>query len=110
MDLDKAQARLYAPAAKESESSIAVSESMGMTHSFAKVAEKIETINLLIIPAMTSNGLLAGELKDFYNGIGTDIDLVKRHFSNILQSVAIISAILEVPMSSIVEDAFKDRE
>jgi len=107
MDLDKLQKKVFAPVESSSKEAIAVSESMGMTHSFAKLAEKVENINLMLVPAMTSSGLVAGEVKDMYDGKGVDAKEIERNLSNIQQSIMVIGSLFEIPLSRIITTASK---
>jgi len=108
MDLNKKQKELYSSIAAESKESIAVSESLGMTHAFAKLSEKVETINMMLIPAMVSTGLIAGEVKNMYEGKGVDSENVKDYLSAAVQSISAIASTLEIPLEEIVTKAFKE--
>ncbi|MDA3809628.1 MAG: hypothetical protein PF518_04775 [Spirochaetaceae bacterium] len=110
MDLNKKQKDLYSRIDEGSKESIAVSESMGMSHAFAKLSEKVEIINLMLIPALQSAGMVAGEVKDLYSGKGPDNAEMKIHLSNVVQSVSVLASLFEIPMSDIVESAFKEKE
>lgn len=109
MDLDKAQEYLFAPAKEMAKDSIAVTEAMGMTHAFAKLSEKVETITLLLVPAMTSSGMVSGEVKDLFAGKGHDSEYVEKCLSDVIQSVSMIGALMEIPLSRIVENAFREK-
>ena len=108
MDLDKKQKELFKSIREGTAEAIAGWESMGMSHAFAKLSEKVEVVNLMLIPAMSSTGLVAGEVKDMYSGKGPDNEALKTHMANIVQSVSQLSSIFEISLSEVVELAFKE--
>jgi hypothetical protein len=110
MDLDKKQKELFKGIEEGTKEAVAGWESMGMSHQFAKLSEKVETVNLMLVPAMTSTGLVAGEVVQMYSGKGPDSDALKEHLSNIVQSVSQLSALFEIPLSEVVEKAFGEKK
>lgn len=109
MDLDKNQKKLFAPTADSAKEMIAMSESMGMSHAFAKLSEKVEIINLLLVPALTTTGLIAGEVKNMYLGKGDNSKELEKYLSDVIQSISVIASVLEIPLSRIVENAFREK-
>lgn len=109
MDLNKMQKKLFRGIEEGTAEAVAGLESLGMSHAFAKLSEKVETINLMLVPAMTSTGLVAGEVLKMYSGKGPDNDAVKSHLSDVIQSVSQISSLLEIPLSEVVDMAFKGK-
>jgi NTP pyrophosphatase (non-canonical NTP hydrolase) len=59
---------------------------------------------------MTSTGLVAGEVKDMYDGEGPDNESIKKHLVDIVQSVSQLSSIFEISLSEVVELAFKEKD
>ena len=110
MDLDKKQIELFKGIEEGNEEAVAGWESMGMSHAFAKLSEKVEVVNLMLIPAMQSAGMVVGEVKDMYSGKGPDNEKLKNHLANIVQSVSQLSSLFEIPLSEVVEMAFKEKE
>jgi hypothetical protein len=110
MNLDRVQEHLFATIKEASREAIAVSEGLGMSHAFAKLAEKVETVNLLLVPAMTTTGLVAGEVKDMYAGKGADSEKLKAYLADVMQSVILISAVFEIPLSEVMTIACKEKE
>lgn len=110
MDLDKKQKELFKSIKEGSAEAIAGAESMGLSHEFAKLSDKIEVVNLMLVPAMTSTGMVAGEVKHMYSGKGPDNEALKVHLANTVQSVSQLSSIFEISLSEVVEMAFKKTE
>lgn len=110
MDLNKKQKELFKSIKEGNSEAVAGWESMGMSHAFAVLSEKVEVVNLMLVPAMTTTGLVAGEVKDMYSGKGPDNEALKVHLANIVQSVSQLSSIFEISLSEVVDMAFKEKE
>ena len=110
MDLDKKQIELFEPIKDGMKESIAAKESMGASHSFAKLAEKVELVDMMLIPAMTSTGKVSGEVKKLYSGKGPDNDELKKYLAEVMTSVSLLSSLFSIKLSEVAEMAFKEKD
>lgn len=108
MKLDEKQKELFAPIKKGVAEAMASSESLGLSHSFAKLSEKIETVNLMLVPAMVTTGKVAGEVKEMFSGKGPDNEAIKKYLSEVVQSVSQLASIFEISLSEVVDKAFEE--
>lgn len=109
MDLNKKQIEIFKNIEEGSKEAVAANESLGMSRAFAKLSEKVELVNLMLVPAMQSAGLVAGEVRDMYLGKGDNAVEIKIHLANVFQSVSVLSSLFEIPLSEIAEIAFKEK-
>lgn len=106
MNLDEKQKDLFKAIEAGTAETVAFHESMGMSHAMAKLTERIETTTMMLVPAMTSTGMIAGEVKNLYIGKNKDSQFVEDQLVNAFQCISQLGSVLNIPLSRIAEKAF----